>query len=658
MKKSARSIIFIILLIAVILFVCLAVFAITGKITFDLFAPKEKVLDLNQYISNNILIDISSQGPIYGLSVDGNFVFGKNGLLRIILIDKAGKEYLVLEKNTLISGYSGDFNGCEETCALDGINPQSLEIDIVDAEAQINSITLITSFDKLPQEAKAKGIATYNLEKKQKINAENIQNINSNTKKIGLKWQAGETSVSQLSFNEQKKLFLDREVPLVPGWQYYVGGIFEMPGEGSGEPTPTSSNYVSMWDWRNRHGVSWMTSIKNQGSCGSCWAFAATGAVEAVTNVYFNRHLNKDASEQQLVSDVLPCCTPCLGCQGGWPHYALDHYRDVGVTNESCFPYQAANVTCNLCSAWQQDTIKISGRETFIPNYGEDWLKERIIKKGPVSGGLCSWSHAMALLGWETDPTDGKTVWIFKNSWGSGWGENGYARIKPSSISDICWTHAVLSPINLSSNTSLTILCEDKDNDGYCNWGITESKPSSCPAFCNVQKDCDDSNAVFGPFTSTYACSIIGDFGSLTVSSNPSSANLYVDNVYYGLTPITVTPLSVGTHSVRLTKSGYLDYNTSVIISANQTTFLNVTLSPMPTGNLYIVSNPTGAKVYLEGTYKGLTPILIENLIIGQYLVQIKKAGYKTYSDLVTIEANQTKNLNITLVKSGGGKKK
>ena len=91
----------------------------------------------------------------------------------------------------------------------------------------------------------------------------------------------------------------------------------------------------SYWDWREHNGV---TPVKNQGNCGSCWAFSTVGTMEAV--ILIASGTTVDLSEQQLVS----CDNNYNGCGGG--NYAFDMEISPGAVLESCFPYRAADMDC------------------------------------------------------------------------------------------------------------------------------------------------------------------------------------------------------------------------------------------------------------------------------------------------------------------------
>ncbi len=194
----------------------------------------------------------------------------------------------------------------------------------------------------------------------------------------------------------------------------------------------------SSWDWRAHNAC---TSVKNQGSCGGCWAFSTVGAFEcAIKRV---DGVETDLSEQFLIS----CNDKNYGCNGGW--FLHDMHIDPGAVLESCFPYQASDVSCkSTCS----HPYKLSSWSYVDPNNAlpsVSAIKSAIYQYGPISaavyatdafqaysGGVFDSSytpssdhpvnHAIMLVGWD----DSKGAWILRNSWGPGWGENGYMYIK------------------------------------------------------------------------------------------------------------------------------------------------------------------------------------------------------------------------------------
>jgi len=124
-----------------------------------------------------------------------------------------------------------------------------------------------------------------------------------------------------------------------------VGQSPSPPEEGGSVGSPPS------FDWRNYSGQNWMTSVKDQGQCGSCWAFSAVGVVEAVYNIGTgNPDLDLDLSEDYLVSD----CLLANSCCGGWMQYAFEFVRDDGIPDEACLPYfDGSSCTCpgGTCNA-------------------------------------------------------------------------------------------------------------------------------------------------------------------------------------------------------------------------------------------------------------------------------------------------------------------
>ncbi len=488
---------------------------------------------------------------IYGLSITVDFDtpgdrhVGDFG--RVVLIDNSTQqEYLVYQEsrsyiNFIVGGFSVT-RICNETCVLPQlVNSFSVRLEARGYALSVSEISYVDT--PIP------GVDVTELRRQQ--NAIVIQEFNGQD----LGWIAGETSVSNLTYAEKKRLVnLTAESSgefNLQGFEYYRGGVFEVHMNSSATTKSggtRQSALVDSFDWRNRHGKSWVTSVRNQGGCGSCAIFAATGATEAVTKLYFNNPLLElDLAEQNVIS-----CSPMSGLVGngksnceeiwfdkegkkrtgdGWfPSAVLDYFKNTGAMDDVAFPYSGKDIACNLNTP--QEKIKVSGMITFgstgYPKT-EDTLKKLLIEKGPVSGGILSLSHAMTLVGFETDPKDGRTIWIFKNSWGDDWGadsqsqrldysygdrwgkywqeghaNNGYAYIKLD-MENVEWTEAIETPI-YSEIQPRQISCVDQDLDTYCNWGISKDKPATCLASCKPEKDCDDSDAKKGPFDAKYNC--------------------------------------------------------------------------------------------------------------------------------------------------------
>ncbi len=200
------------------------------------------------------------------------------------------------------------------------------------------------------------------------------------------------------------------------------------------------------WDWREQNGV---TDVRNQGNCGSCWAFATIGSFESQLKI--KQDTTVDLSEQHLVS----CNKEGWGCDGGfWAH---DMLINPGAVLEADFKYVASDVSCGGLYNYP---FKLTGwgyidGEDNIPSIEK--IKDAIYNYGPISaavyvgtafqsytGGVfdkeeskssglfgCGAStkspnHGIVLVGWD----DSKGAWILKNSWGPVWGEKGYMYIK------------------------------------------------------------------------------------------------------------------------------------------------------------------------------------------------------------------------------------
>jgi hypothetical protein len=462
-------------------------------------------------------------------------------LARVVLVDAEGREHLVYEAYPLLVDRKSlnVRDACEETCLLDSVVPRSLRLDLVDASVSIDEVRLGRAAGGPGEDA----LALRHTIRKAQHDAK-LARLKEQIGARQLGWDAGQTTVSPWTFEEKRRLFLGGVVPNLQGAEYYRGGVFEV---GSGSRATVSAvtqgaGLVEAFDWRSRHGANdpdspyfdddplgsgWMTSVKNQDGCGSCWAFAATGATEALVNLYFNDHLDLDLSEQDALS-----CGGAGTCAGGWPGMTLNYYSQAGVVDEACFPYVAMDVPCDRCANPEQ-LIRIDGQVPFPqswPPRSSD-LKQMILDYGPLSGGIYSWRHAMPLVGWRSDPADGSPIWIFKNSWGD-WGENGYGYLKVD-MYDIGWTHALRHPV--TSAVPYAIRCRDEDGDGFYNWGVSWSRPASCPQEASPERDCDDSDAEAGPFDGGGSCALVAH-----VDVRPGSCPNPLNRTSKGVLPVAI----------------------------------------------------------------------------------------------------------------------
>lgn len=371
------------------------------------------------------------------------------------------------------------------------------------------------------------------------------------------------------------------------------------------------SSFPEQLDWRED---GWVTPVKHQGQCGSCWAFGTIAAMEARMRIQSNDPtLTIDLSEQDLVS-CFNAGNGWGGCRGQYLDVTCNYLNSSGVTNEECFPYVANETSCaNKCSdrevfklrswsflpctyvhkvRWRESNGTTSLYQLDIPSV--ETIKSAVIK-GPIVAGFAVYDdfysysggvyqpgenvnyvglHAIAIVGWD----DSDRSWICKNSWGTGWGDSGYFKIRwiESNLDDwstgrvndstIIGFDAIQMSAEVEEPATTTTTADQPDPEEECclDFNLLEGRaeePSKIYLFFSVT-DCDgepksdliaddfeiyensdyiskyESDQTILPAPKLYTMStvlILDTSGSIiaseTLESLKSSAKTFVDNV-------------------------------------------------------------------------------------------------------------------------------
>ena len=287
--------------------------------------------------------------------------------------------------------------------------------------------------------------------------------------------------------------------------------------EPMGDPDPVdrdsynNKELPAEFSWKNYGGKDWTTPAKQQGSCGSCWDFAAIAALESIIEIAnFDPDLDPDLSEQYVLS-----CLPAAGsCSGGNSElafkYIISSSKDGnyvnGIIPESCFPYKMNDdVLCSeKCEDWLDKIIPVSqtGYWNLDGDKEEDrfFLKNKLIDYGPLvvymsatndfanwgsvhhspnsyypdPGSVGSINHAVLLVGYKDDPNIGNGgYWVCKNSWGTSFGYDGFFNLEYGALN--IDNHAVyvkvrqnvLNPIAGASGPYEGVVNETLEFNGY-----------------------------------------------------------------------------------------------------------------------------------------------------------------------------------------------
>lgn len=204
-------------------------------------------------------------------------------------------------------------------------------------------------------------------------------------------------------------------------------------------------------DWRDVGGVNYVPPVRNQGDCGSCYAFSTTAMLSSRFKISSNGSVEKVFSPQ----DVVSCSQYSQGCAGGFPYLIAKYAEDFGVVEQSCSLYTGTDVTCpsvgSGCTRYSATDYQYIGG--YYGACTESAMRVELALHGPIvigyeveadfshyksgiymhTGLSDEWNpwmvvnHAVLVVGYGVE--DGVKYWTVQNSWGRTWGEDGYFRI-------------------------------------------------------------------------------------------------------------------------------------------------------------------------------------------------------------------------------------
>jgi len=269
--------------------------------------------------------------------------------------------------------------------------------------------------------------------------ASELDEIKAAIKDNGAKWVAGETSVSKLP-PELRKMRVNLKEPKLTGAEKFLP---------INEALAVDLPYSLDWRAYGNPSANFVTPVRNQGDCGSCWAFGTTAALESYKLRTLPQNYSVDTlnlSEQQLVS-----CSGAGNCGGGYIAPASDYIKNPGLVTEAAFPYSATNAACpkTLNNPFERIGAYYYVATT-VPSLSA--IKYALNEFGPLvttmrvytdffsytSGnyerawGRYEGGHVVLIVGYD----DATESFLVKNSWGEGWGNEGYFNIAYSQMTN------------------------------------------------------------------------------------------------------------------------------------------------------------------------------------------------------------------------------
>lgn len=522
-----------------------------NKSIFSARSQENQIRQIYTTFTASDTVSLEGLGPIYALSVDASIYQPREAsFTRIVLEDIHGHDYLVAEsdwsRNDTTTVHLDHY--CEETAMLDSVQPLRLKCFLAgDATLMLK---VIHYSDQLAIRKTGNQKET-----RESVKLTQVQNIvdriNSYNQKHRKLWKAGINDLVISSYENRNKIFRSDETnSSISDFIYYKSGLYELGILDSIYPEPMSL-CVDSFDWSTYQGKNWLTSVRDQGITPFCQTFAAVGMTESAVRTYFNNDaINLDLSEHDVISYTFNNPDEYVWSGLGSP---IDYIINNGVIDEATLPFNNMNMFPSLIDPRPLGQELVSFTSYYLVYWIEnatpqlDKLKRAIITYGPGAAAikLPSDGHAMVLYGYGkvtpgiywtissntsnnndviseiNDPRIGRTFWKFKNSWGTSWGNNGFADVIIYDYKLMHQCYFVYGNITREGHSDNEINCEDIDGDGYYYWGKSSSPPTNLPCWAPSQKDGNDLDQSQGPL----------DYYGYPQNINPDSLSIiYIDN--------------------------------------------------------------------------------------------------------------------------------
>jgi len=397
--------------------------------------------------------------------------------------------------------------------------------------------------------------------------------------------------------------------------------------------------------------VPYLGKKRDQGHCGNCWVWASTGALEVTHSI--SNNVSDQLSIQYFNSNWNNGSSTGNACNGGWPYWVADFYNGTlhqavpwSNTNASYADYywesgHPSGIPASSIATAPNYPVS-SASDTSLDVYQGQAQAINTIKSQINAGVPVIYTFYLPVEGWNK----------FRSFWRN---ESEAAIWNPDPYN---------GTVMDGGHVVLIVGYDDTVNESYWtvlnSWGVRENRPSG---LFRLKMDLNYNATSFDQGTEYYAqyfdiitttFSSESGLGSLSVSSNPSGASIWIDNKNTGYqTPKVITNITSGVHSLKLVKEWYFDHTDEFTICANQTTTISPVLSPE--GALSVSSKPIGAEIWIDGSDTGMvTRSVVSLLSPGTHNLTLVKSGYANYTASFMVNAGRATPFIALLDQTGG----